>query len=73
MSYGLPATIQHLEVEISGCSTQIRELSAKVKERDDELSMMRREVKLLLAELGHVKHVLKDIDELQAIQASSQT
>ena len=66
MSY--PTAIQHLEMEVSGCITQIQELSVKVRQQDEELSMMRREVELLLTELGQTKHVLKDIiNELQVI------
>ena len=69
MSY--PTAIQHLEIEVSGCVTQIQELSVKVRKQDEELTMMRREVELLLTELGNTKHVLKDIiDELQVILQS---
>ena len=52
MSYGLPAKIQNLQEEVSGCSAQIQELSAKVREHDEELSEMKREMELLLSELG---------------------
>ena len=38
-----PTAIQHLEMEVSGCITQIQELSVKVRQQDEELSMMRRE------------------------------
>lgn len=66
MSY--PTAIQHLEMEVSGCITQIQELSVKVRQQDEELSMMSREVELLLTELGQTEHVLKDIiHELQVI------
>lgn len=39
----------------------IQELSAKVKEQDEELSVMRKEVRLLLSELGQARHDIKDI------------
>lgn len=62
-SHGLPAKVQHLQTEVHGCSSQIQELSAKVREQDEVLSAMRKEVELLLSELGETKHVLKDITE----------
>ena len=68
MPLSYPTAIQHLEIEVSVCVTQIQELSVKVRKQDEELTMMRREVELLLTELGNTKHVLKDIiDELQVI------
>ena len=56
-----PTAIQHLEMEVSVSITQIQELSVKGRQQDEELSMMRREVELLLTELGQTKHVLKDV------------
>ena len=71
MSYGLGMTIQHLQEEVGGYSAQIQALSAKVMEQNEELSVMRREVKLVLSELGQAKQFLKDIaDEMQVVQMS---
>ena len=57
----LPTKVQNLQKEVAGCSTLIQELTAKVEEQDKELNAMKKEVKLLLSELGQAKHDLKDI------------
>ena len=65
MSYGLGTTIQCLQEEVGGYSAQIQALSAKVLEQNEQLSVMRRKVKLVLSELGQTKQFLKDIaDEM---------
>ena len=65
MSY--PTAIQYLEMEVSGCVTQIQELSVKVRKQDEELTMMRRG-RTAFNRAWQYKHVLKDIiDELQVI------
>lgn len=53
MWYGLHATIvnEHLQTEVSGCLTEIEELSAKIKEQEQELIVMKREVEIARAEL----------------------
>ena len=69
MSYGTHATIQLLQNEVRGCSTEIQELSAKVMEQEQELSAMKREVGIAREELDHTKHILKDtIRKLQIVQ-----
>ena len=71
MSYGLSMTIQCLQEEVGGYSAQIQALSAKVIEQNEQLSVMRHEVKLVLSELGQTKQFLKDIaDEMQVVQMS---
>lgn len=53
MWYSLHATIvnEHLQTEVSGCLTEIEELSAKIKEQEQELIVMKREVEIARAEL----------------------
>jgi len=60
MSYSMHATIQLLQNEVGGCSTEIQELSAKVMEQEQELSAMKREVGIAREEHDHTKHILKD-------------
>ena len=69
MSYGVNATVQRLQQEVNGYSAQIQVLTAKLLEQGEELSWMRKEVKLVLSELGQTKQYLKDIvDEMQVVK-----
>ena len=69
MSYGLRVTIQHLQDEIKGCSTEVQELTTKVCEQEEELSAMQKEVEMASQELGEIKHTLEDITHrLQVVQ-----
>ena len=69
MSYGINATVQRLQQEVNGYSAQIQVLTAKLLEQGEELSWMRKEVKLVLSELGQTKQYLKDIvDEMQIVK-----
>ena len=69
MSYGINATVQRLQQEVNGYSAQIQVLTAKLLEQGEELSWMRKEVKLVLSELGQTKQYLKDIvDEMQVVK-----
>ena len=61
MSYGLRVTIQHLQNEVKGCSTEVQELTTKVCEQEEELSAMRKEVEMASQELGETKHTLEGI------------
>lgn len=63
------ATVQRLQQEVNGYSAQIQVLTAKLLEQGEELSWMRKEVKLVLSELGQTKQYLKDIvDEMQIVK-----
>ena len=63
------ATVQRLQQEVNGYSAQIQVLTAKLLEQGEELSWMRKEVKLVLSELGQTKQYLKDIvDEMQVVK-----
>lgn len=69
MSYGVNATVQRLQQEVNGYSAQIQVLTAKLLKQGEELSWMRKEVKLVLSELGQTKQYLKDIvDEMQVVK-----
>ena len=69
MSYGLRVTIQHLQDEVKGCSTEVQELTTKVYEQDKELSTMRKEVETASQELSETKYTLEDITRrLQVVQ-----
>jgi len=57
MSYGTHATIQLLQNEVRGCSTEIQELSAKVMEQEQELSAIKREVGIAREELDHTSTI----------------
>ncbi len=46
MLYGLHAKVKNLQVEVSGCSAQIQELSPKAREHDKELSALKKEMEL---------------------------
>lgn len=70
-SRSLPIKVQNLQREVCGCTTLIQELSAKVKEQDEELSVMRKEVRLLLSELGQARHDIKDITKELNIELES--
>lgn len=61
MSYGLHATVDHLQTELSECSDEIQGLSAEVKKRDQELSAMKREVEIAKTELSDTRCALQDI------------
>ena len=52
--------VQHLREEVIGCSHLLQELSVKVREQDQELSSVRKEVALLLSEIGQTKHILQN-------------
>ena len=72
MSYGLRVTIQHLQDEVKGCSTEVQELTTKVYEQDKELSTMRKEVEAASKELSETKYTLEDIaHRLQVVQKQS--
>ena len=69
MSYDINATVQRLQQEVNGYSAQIQVLTAKLLEQGEELSWMRKEVKLVLSELGQTKQYLKDIvDKMQVVK-----
>ena len=69
MSYGTNATVQRLQQEVNGYSAQIQVLTAKLLEQGEELSWMRKEVKLVLSELGQTKQYLKDrVDDMQVVK-----
>ena len=69
MSYGINATVQRLQQEVDRYSAQIQVLTAKLLMQGEELSWMRKEVKLVLSELGQTKQYLKDIvDEMQVVK-----
>ena len=50
-------------VSACGCSHLLQELAVKVKAQDQELSIIRKDVALLLSELGQTKHVLNGISK----------
>jgi hypothetical protein len=52
MSYGLRITIQHLQDEVKGCSTEVQELMC---EQDEELRTMRKEVEMASQQLSETK------------------
>ena len=69
MTCGTNASVQRLQEEVDGYSVQIQELTARLLEQGEELSWMRKEVKLVLSELSQTKQFLKDIaDEMQVVQ-----
>ena len=61
MSYGLHATIQHLQKEAKGCSEQAQKLSAKLNEQENELSAMKTEIEVADRELHDAKCALADL------------
>lgn len=68
----MPAKVEHLEIEVIGCTTQVRELAALVKEQDKEITAIRKEVEQLLSELCQAKHILKDVtEELRSVIAQN--
>ena len=53
--------VHHLRAELSGCSHLLKELTEKVEGQDQELKDVRKEVSLLLSELGQTKDILSVI------------
>ena len=53
------AKVQNLQKEVSGCSTLIKELSAKVREQDEELSAVKKGV---LPTYGELIAMLEDAE-----------
>ena len=56
-------TVKHLRAELSGCSLLLQELTERVKGQDQELKDVRKEVALLLSELGQTKNILSVISK----------
>ena len=60
--------VQQLKAEVHGYSHLLKELTVKVRDQDQELSIMRKEVARLLSELGETKTLLsgftKELTEL---------
>ena len=56
-------TVQHLRAEVRQCSHLLQELALKVGEQDQQLSSTRKEVALLLSELGQTKSLLLGINK----------
>lgn len=68
--HGLQAELEHLQKEVKGYSVQVQQLTVKVKEQDEELSAVPKEVELLLLELGQTRHAINGITEqLKLFQA----
>ena len=68
-SMGIQHRSKFLQQEVNGYSAQIQVLTAKLLKQGEELSWMRKEVKLVLSELGQTKQYLKDIvDEMQVVK-----
>lgn len=69
MSYGLHAAVNYLQSKVSGYSCEIVNLKDTVKKQEQELNMMKKEVEIARAELGHTKYALADItNKLQTVQ-----
>ena len=50
-------TVKHIRAELSGCSLLSQGLTERVKGQDQELKDVRKEVALLLSELGQTKNI----------------
>ena len=53
--------VYYLQNEVKGYSVQIQRLSMKVREQDEEICAVRKEVKLLLLELGQTRQSINGI------------
>ena len=63
MSCLLCLSVSHLKAEVSGWSNLLQELTVKVREQDQELSTIRKEVAELLSELSQTKYILNGISK----------
>ena len=55
--------MQSLRAEVSGWTNLLQELAQRVKEQEQELRTMRKDVALLLSELGETKTLLLGINK----------
>ena len=62
--------VHHLRAELSGCSNLLKELTENVKGQDQELKDVRKEVALLLSELGQTKDILSVISNELSVRNS---
>ena len=51
------------KAEVCGCAHLLQELAVKVRDQDQELSTVRKDVALLLSEIGEAKHILNGISK----------
>ena len=61
MSQIFPAKVEHLQREVSGCSSKIQSLSLKLNEQDHDICALREELRKLFNELAETRVAIVSI------------